>query len=97
MRRFGAHILVFTVITIVCAIFAFLFLGFLFRLFYEPDPKDAELGLMRFTLRMIFFVSISAFYGMVGCIGAVFSIGQVFRPFSQGLDDVSREKLVLEF
>jgi hypothetical protein len=75
---------------------AFLFLGFLLRLFYEPDPKDAERGLIGFILRMIFYVFISGFYGMVACIGVVFSIGQVLRPFSQDLDNLSREKLVLE-
>ena len=31
------------------------------------------------------------------CLCAIFSIDQVLRPFSQDLDDLSWEKLVLEF
>ena len=101
VRHFGAHILGFVAATVVCAIVAFVFLGLLFRLFYDRDyihdPKDAELGLVRFILRMIFYGSISAFYGVVACIGIVLCIRQVHRPFSQDLEDLSRDKLVLEF
>jgi uncharacterized membrane protein YccC len=94
VRHFGAHILVFMVGAVACAIVAFLFLGLLFRL---RDPEDAELGLVRFIFRMIFYVSISVLYGVAACIGIVLCIRQVLRPFSQDLDDLSRDKLVLEF
>ena len=94
VRRFGVHILVFMVATVVCAIVAFFFLGFPF---HESDPKDAELGLVWFILRMILIVPISTFNGVAACIGIVLCIRQVLRPFSQDLDDLSRGKLVLEF
>jgi len=77
-----------------CAVVAFLFLGFLFRVFYDRNPKD---GPVRFILRMIFYVPTSSLYGVTACIGIVLCIRQALRPFFQDLDDLSRDKLVFEF
>jgi hypothetical protein len=79
------------------AIVAFYFLGFLFRFLYDRDPKDAKLGLVGFIFRIIFYTYLSGFHGVAACIGIILCIRQVLRPFSQDLDDLSCDKLVLEF
>jgi hypothetical protein len=94
VRHFGVHILVFMVAAVVCAIVAFLFFGLLFLL---PDSEDAGLEQVVFILRMIFDVSSSVLCGLFACIGIVLCILQVLLPFFQDLDDLSRDKLVLEF
>ena len=94
--RFGAHILVFTVATIVCAIAAFNFLGYLFWIFYKHETKDPKFGFLE-IICTIFYAFTLGSSGVVACVAVVLSIGQVLRPFSQNLNDVSRDKLLLEF
>jgi len=48
VRCFGAHMLVFMVAAVACAIVAFYFLGYLIRLFHNRDPNDTKLGLFGF-------------------------------------------------
>ena len=96
MRHFGAHILVFMVATVLSAIMAFMVLGFPFRVFHDRDP-NTELALVVLIIRMIFSVSTSAFYVVAACIGIILCIRQVLLPFFQDLDDLFRDKLVLEF
>jgi len=94
LRHFGAHILVFMAAAIGCAVVAFFFLGLIFRVFDDHDPKDTKLGLVRLILHTIAYVSVPALYGVVGM---VLCIRQVLLPFSQDLDNLSRYKLALEF
>ena len=85
--------LIFTAASVGCALVALFFFGFLLWIFNERDTEDIKVG-----GAMVFYAFISVFCGVILCVGGVVvSILQVFRPFSQDLDDVSREKLVLEF
>ena len=93
VRHFGIHILVFMVASVVCFIVAFQFFGVPFSIFFNRDTKD---GLVWIIWRTIYYTFIFGYGGVLTCIGVVFSIVQVLLPFFQDLDDVSRDKLLLE-
>ena len=97
VKHFGVHILIFTAASVVGIIMAFHYLGLLFETFFDPDTKDPNVGLVGIILYMIFDVFVSGYGWVVACIGIFLSIKQVLRPFSQDLNDVSRDKLFLEF
>ena len=83
--------LIFTVASVVCAIAAFQFLGFPVRIVYERDNKETQV-----EGGTILYAFISVFYGLGVCRVLVDCILEVFRPFSQNLDDRSRKKLFFE-
>ena len=97
MRRFGAHILIFTVASIAYAVVAFHFLGFLVRIFYNREGNDTIIRHLGHIFVMLFYALASFFMGVVGCVFAVLSVRQVLRPFSQDLNNPFRENLLLEF
>ena len=84
--------LMFTALSVGCALVALFFFSYLFWIFYERDTKETKVGGV-----IIFHGFISLFCGVGFCVGMVVSIRQVFRPFWQDLDDVSRDELALEF
>ena len=90
VRCFGAHILGFMAASVACAILAFYFLDYLPRLFH-----DTELGPFGFGHFLLCFYL--GLFVVAACIGIVLCIRQVLLPFSQDLDNLSRDKLVLEF
>jgi len=95
VRRFGVHIVVFTVASIGCAVFAFHFLGLLYRAFYDREGNIISHIVPLFP--KIFYAFASFLGGMVGCVWAVLFVRQVLYPFSQDLNDPLRENLLLEF
>ncbi|KIM49829.1 hypothetical protein M413DRAFT_116606 [Hebeloma cylindrosporum] len=97
VRCFIAHILFFMVATVVWANVAVICLGFPFRTLSDPGNKDPGLvWIYLFRFCMIFLMPGSVLCGLAACIGIIFSIRQVLRPFLQDLDDIYRQKLFLE-
>ena len=97
VRRFGVHILVFTVASIGCAVVAFHFLGLVYRAFSDREGKTNIISHIVPLLPKIFFVFAAFVGGVVGCVWAVISLRQALYPFAQDLNDPLREKLLLEF
>lgn len=83
MKRFGLHILLCTVATIVCAILAFYFLGFSFRIFHKTDTQAEFNSMLLFNIAYLFF---SVGVGGAACYGLFYSISQLLEPFFGDLD-----------
>ena len=72
MRRFGVHILVFTVATNQCAILAFYGLGFLVPIF--NNREGTTIGYLGHIFATIFYAFIVLFMGIGGCVSAGLSL-----------------------
>jgi hypothetical protein len=93
VRRFGVHISIFSVGAILCAVPAFFFLAFPFRIFHRTDTESGFIVLMAAGIVSLFI----GFTGGVFCFGLALSIREVLRPFFEDLDDPYRERMALEF
>ena len=91
MIRFGVHILAFMATSVLSMVSAFLAFGMAYRIGSNIMINGS------WPFWRIYSVFGCNFAGSLMCIIAVVSIIQVFRPFFQDLDDLSREPLFLEF
>jgi hypothetical protein len=91
VKRFGLHILLFAGATIVCAILAFYFLGFPFRIFHKTDTQAEFNSMFLFGIAYIF---ISVGLGGAACYGLLHSIRQLLEPFFGDLDVPDDERIV---
>lgn len=94
VRRFGVRIFFFSVGAVMCAVPAFFFLGFPFRIFHRSETKSEHIVVM---VVGILYVFISGLIGGVSCFGLALSIRELLRPFFQDLEDPYRETMAFEF
>ncbi|KIM49831.1 hypothetical protein M413DRAFT_438947 [Hebeloma cylindrosporum] len=98
VRRFGAHLLCYSIATVIFAFAAFFFLGYAFRTFRSlgSDLEFTPIGILAVSLDVVYGF-ISVLNGLFACIGIFVAGREVLVPFSTGdLNGPSREKLVLE-
>ncbi|KIM49824.1 hypothetical protein M413DRAFT_438943 [Hebeloma cylindrosporum] len=92
LKRFGVHILLFAIATVVCAVLAFYFLGFPFRIFHKTESQAEFNSMLFFGIGYTFF---SVGLGGAACYGLLHSVRQLLQPFLEDLDVPYGERIML--